>query len=458
MKKIKQLFLIVAVLLVAMFAAWKTMQAATTHNMGGQSATAAQSGSVVNIQQWQTHTGDIPVYFVHAEEVPIFDLAVLFKAGSAYDGPQFGLASLTSSLLFEGAGNLDAAAIAKRFDDVGANYGGGVSRDRADISLRSLTDEKVLQPALDTFMTVLSQPSFPEEAFDRVKRNTLLGIDYKQQRPELLLGDAFFAAIYGDHPYAHPTSGAKATVEQLTRAEVQEFYKQYYVQANAKIVMVGDVSRSEAEAIAEKVAKHLQPGKAAAAIPVAPKPGATQKDIAYPATQSYLMQGQVAIARDNPDYMTLRVGNYILGGSALESLLMKEVRVKRGLTYSVSSAFSPWQMQGPFYIRSQTRADQATQATDAIASVLKRFIAQGPTEDELAAAKRSIIGGFPVALDSNSAIMGSLENIAFYDLPLNYFDTYRQKVQAVTTDEIKAAFQRHLDAQQLATVTVGPAS
>jgi zinc protease len=161
------------------------------------------------------------------------------------------------------------------------------------------------------------------------------------------------------------------------------------------------------------------------------------------------------IDRKDPDFFSLFVGNHILGGSGLVSKLFEEIREKRGLAYSAYSGFKPMQKKGPFVLGLQTRNDQTGEALKVLNRTLADFIAKGPTEAELTAAKKNITGGFPMRFDTNKKLANYVAMIGFYDLPLNYLDTFTQKVDAVTVASIVDAFKRHVDLNLLQTVTVG---
>ena len=161
------------------------------------------------------------------------------------------------------------------------------------------------------------------------------------------------------------------------------------------------------------------------------------------------------LRRVDPDYFPLLVGNHILGGGGFISRLMEEVRQKRGLAYSVYSFFSPYKEQGPFQIGLQTKKEQSEEALALTQKVLKDFVASGPTDEELLAAKQNIIGGFPLRIDSNSKILSYLSMIGFYNLPLTYLTDYLVAVEAVTTEQIRQAFQRRIQPDGMVTVVVG---
>ncbi len=176
--------------------------------------------------------------------------------------------------------------------------------------------------------------------------------------------------------------------------------------------------------------------------------------IENPASQSHILIGAPGIRRGDPDYFPLFVGNYVLGGGGFVSRLVEEVRQKRGLAYSVYSYFSPLQQRGPFVIGMQTKREQAPEALAVVQKTLRDFLANGPTAQELEAAKQNIAGGFPLRIDSNRKIHEYLAVIGFYHLPLSYLDDFAGNVERVTVADVKSAFARHVDPDKLVTVVV----
>lgn len=416
---------------------------------------ASDTPSVLPIQHWQTNNG-ANVYFVDLPELPIVDIDIIFKAGSAYDGKEYGVASLTNQMLGQSARNLSADQIAENFDNVAAQFDTDARRDSATIHLRSLTKPDLLQPALQTFTTVITEPNFDSKSFKRVKDQTLQAILQQEQTPSTIADNVFFQAIYDNYPYAHATIGDTQTVKKLTPENLLAFYKNYYVGSNATIVIVGDVRRNQAEQIANQIINKLPKGKPSTDLGT-PKYQPKERDIHvnYPASQTYIRIGEIGISRDNKDYIPLYVGNYVLGGGVLVSRLFKEVREEKGLTYNIYSFFIPLQQKGPFLVTLQTRTKATNEAIALIKQQLSDFLNNGPSASELTAAKQNIIGGFPLLLDSNDAILSQVANIGFYNLPLNYLDTYRDNVNNVSIDDIKNAFNRHVNLNNMVVVTVG---
>ncbi len=408
-----------------------------------------------NIEQWQTSNGT-RVDFVAAVELPMMDVLIIFDAGAARDGTQAGVALMTNSMLAEGAGKMTADQIATAFDDVGAQISFSSARDMAVASLRSITDAAPLKSALATFEAVLNSPTFPADALARQRKQIEIALRGEKQSPRALSSRAFYKALYGSHPYGHMPIGDETSVDGLTRDKLLAYYQQYYVGKNAVVAIVGAVSRQQAEAIAEQLVGNLPAGEAVASLPaVAALEKAETIHIPHPASQTHVAMGQPGIKRGDKDYFALYVGNHILGGSSLVSLLSNEVREKRGLSYSVYSYFRPMRELGPYQFGLQTRNDQAAEALKVMRDTLADFIKQGPSDAELMAAKSNITGGFALKLASNRKIIDHLGMMAFYSLPLDYLESFKAQVNAVTAAQVKDAFARRIDPDKMVTILVG---
>ncbi|MBI5463149.1 MAG: insulinase family protein [Gammaproteobacteria bacterium] len=407
------------------------------------------------IQHWQTTNG-ARVYFVPAPELPMVDIKVVFNAGSARDGEHPGLAQLTHTLLDKGADGLSADRIAEHLEGVGARLSGDSLRDMATLGLRSLSDPKYLQPALAVFAKVLAKPDFNAADLNRERERMLIALQYAQQQPDAVSEKTFYAALYGTHPYASPPEGTVESLKALDRAALQAFYTRYYVAHNAVVAIVGAVDRAAAEKLAETATAGLASGAPAPVLPaVADLAAAREQRVAHPSTQTHVLLGQPGIRRDDPDYFTLYVGNYVLGGGGLVSRLSDEVREKRGLSYSVYSYFMPMAERGPFELGLQTRNDQAAEALKVLRETLARYVAEGPTAAELEAAQKNITGGQALRIDSNRKILEYLAVIGFYRLPLDYLETFNGKIEAVTLEQVRDAFKRRVQPERMLTVLVG---
>lgn len=415
----------------------------------------APSSRKLDIQNWTTAEG-ARVLFVEARELPMFDLRVIFAAGSSQDGATPGLATLTNAMLNEGVAGKDVTAIAEGFEGLGADFGNGSYRDMAVASLRSLSAADKREPALKLFTEVAGKPSFPEDALKRIKNQLLAGFEYEKQNPGKIAGKTLFANLYGNHPYGHPSDGTPESISGITLQQLRAFHGKAYAAGNAVIALVGDLSRAEAEAIAAQVSAGLPKGQALAKPeqPAEPKPGLTHVD--FPTKQTHLMLAELGIDRNDPDWPALSLGNQILGGGAFGTRLMSEVREKRGLTYGVYSVFSPMQVRGPFMINLQTRAELSEGTLKLVQDILADYLKTGPTQQELDDAKRELAGSFPLSNASNASIVGQLGAIGFYNLPLSWLEDFMQQSQALTVEQVKAAMAKHLAVDKLVIVTVGP--
>lgn len=409
------------------------------------------------LQAWETPHG-ARVLFVPAPDLPLLDVRVVFQAGSARDGQASGLAALTARLLDQGAGPWNANQIAERLEAVGAEFSAGAQRDMGYASLRTLTRQPALDTAVETLAAILAAPAFAPAEVERVRQNTLVGLRRDEQDPGTLGQKALYRAIFGDHPYAADPDGTLETVATLERADLVRFHARYYVARNAVIALVGDLDREQATQLAERIAGGLAAGEPAPPLPPVPDLEAgTTRHLDFPSTQTHLYAGQPGMSRQDPDYFPLYVGNHILGGSGLVSLLMREVREERGLSYSVYSYFLPMAQRGPWLLGLSTKNSQASQARQVLMDTVRRFRAQGPTPKELSEAVKNLTGGFPLRIASNAKIVQYLAMIGFYDLPLDYLATFNARVSAVTAEAIREAFRRRVDPERFASVLVGPA-
>lgn len=416
--------------------------------------TATGALATPQIQHWNAPSG-ARVYFVEDHNLPMLDVAVTFPAGSGFDVTgKVGVASLAYDMLDRGAQGLSEDDISRKLADVGAQMAGQFDADRAGMTLRTLSNVSERDASLEVLARCLQQPLFPEAILAREKARTIAALKEAETRPESIADKAFGAAVFGAHPYGWHAEAAD--VEKIQRDELVSFYQDHYGANHAVVALMGDVTRAQAEAIAQHLTENLPAGGASDQIPpvmIRIKP--SEQRIPHPASQSHILIGTPGIARNDEDYFPLYVGNYILGGGGFVSRLMNEVREKRGLAYSVYSYFMPMQQPGAFQIGLQTKKDQADDALRLVRETLRTFIDKGVTEKELSAAKQNIIGGFPLRIDSNKKILDYLSVIGFYQLPLTYLDDFTERVNKVTVKQIHDAFKRRIDPDSLATVMVG---
>lgn len=405
------------------------------------------------IQHWKTANGT-PVYFVAATQIPMVNIALAFDAGSNRDGDLPGLAALTAKMLDEGTAKLDANSIANQFDSLGVIYQTSTNQDLTTFTLRSLSKTDILTPAVNLFTQIVSEANFPDAAFLRDQRITLQKIAEKQQQIQDVADQVFYKTIYNNNPYGHPVLGVTDSVKKITSKDLQNFYGKYYVANNAMLAIVGDLTEQQAKILANTITEALPKGEKAPELKISPDNSVKTIDMPFPTTQTYIRIGMVGIKYNNPEYFPLIVANYTLGGG-MTSRLFNIVREHYGLSYGIASGFIPLNYKGPFVIELQTKNAQTQQAITVTKDVLDKFVKEGPTEQELQAAKDFLVGSFPLKIASNADILKYLVTIGFYHLPLDYLDTYTKKINAVTLDQVNTSIKNTIKLEHMATVIVG---
>lgn len=420
--------------------------------------------AALQIQTWTLANG-ARVFFVENHSIPLLDISIDFDAGSRRDPPgKAGTAALTNAMLARGLSEarssdgavepaLSEAQISDAFADTAAQRGGGASADRAGETLRTLSSRSERDKAVTLLARVLAQPSFPADFLARDKARTISAIKEDLTKPEAIADKAFWRVVYRAHPYAKEET--VESIEAILRDDLITFHSTHYVANHAVIAMIGDITRNEADTVAKQLTSRLPQGGTLPVLPPVPPAQGQEERIAHPASQSHILIGAPALARGDPDFFALTVGNYILGGGGFVSRLTREVREKRGLAYSAYSYFIPMAQPGPFQIGLQTQKEQTGEALKVVRDTLAAYLRDGPTPAELKAAKDNLVGGFALRIDNNRKILDNIAVIGFYRLPLDYLDTWTANVAKVTATDIKAAFNRKIAADRLATVVVG---
>jgi len=248
---------------------------------------AASAQATPAIQQWQSTSG-ARVLFVENHDIPMLDVAVSFPAGSSFDAAEkSGVAGLTHHLLDLGADGLSEDDVARGMADIGAQFGGSFDQDRASVSLRTLSSAAERDRALDIMARVLQRPLFPESILERERARVIAALKEAETKPESIADKAFQKAVFGDHPYALQVSGEIVGVEKIAVADLGAFYETHYQAGGAVVAIMGDVSRDQAQAIAEQLTVGLPGGAAPAALPaVATKIAASERRISHPASRA----------------------------------------------------------------------------------------------------------------------------------------------------------------------------
>ena len=409
----------------------------------------------LDIQHWTTPEG-AKVFFAQTKGLPILDIQLNFDAAASRDGDQFGLASLTSSLLGTATQYHNEEQIINTFESVGAQFSNSSLKDMSIVSLRTLTRQPILKKSLDIFTEVITQPSFKQKYLTREKRQTLRAIEAAKQSPASIASLAFDKAVFANHPYAHPIIGTQKTIEKISLKDLKQHYQQFYVAKNLTIALVGDISRAQAKQVARQISHGLNVGQKAKTNPnISPLKQAKKIHIEFPSKQTHVLIGQTGINRSHPDYYPLYLGNHIFGGSGLTSILSDEIREKKGLAYSAYSYFTKMKSNGFFMIRMQTKNDQALEAKNIALQTLKNFRNNAIDTQKLQDGKDNIIGGFALETASNANILTYLSIIGFYDLPLDYLSSFTDKIKDISAQDIQNAYERLVDMDKLIILSVG---
>ncbi len=421
------------------------------------------------VERWQ-HPSGAQVALVRSPGIPMLDVRLDFDGGARRDpAAQAGLASATALMGQRGlAGSaqqpaLDENQLSERWMDLGAQWSVGAGADQFIATLRSLTAPDVLPGALALAAQQLAQPSWAGEAtqavWQRERERLAAAWRNASTQPATLSQRRFAQSVYGTHPYGQETT--PDTLARIELADMQAHWQRTVLPCRAHITLVGDVDRAQAEqAVGQLLAPLVQArGTACSALPavpeVAPLGQASDTRLPLKAAQAHVLLGQPGHARSDPDYFPLLLGNYILGGGGFVSRLTTEVRERRGLTYGVYSYFAPGLHVGAFQVGLQTRPDQADQALALVREVVGTFVANGPTEAELSAAKTFMVNGFALRIDTNAKLLGNVANLQWHGLPSDYLSTWTDAVQAVTVADIRRAFARVLQPGRMASVVVG---
>lgn len=421
------------------------------------------------IESWSLENG-AQVYWVQNQSLPILDVQVAFDGGRSLDpADKVSLATQMAMMSDKGieAGldvgqspALDENQLTDAWLNLGANFDVSAARDELTYTLRTLSYPEVMPAAVMLASRVISSPSFPENVLERDQERMVATLKESLTQPASIASRTFSELVYGGHPYGQQTQ--EETILAVSVKDLRDYHASTILPCRARISIVGDVTRPQANAIATSLLAHLPQENKCSSLPkVGAVPAlkhAVNENVPFNAAQAQIYIGQPGIKRSDPDFITLVVANHILGGNGFSSRLMQEVREKRGLTYGVYSSFSPGKEAGAFVINLKTRPDQAKEAAQVAMTVLKDFVQNGPSQEELIAAKANLLGGFPLMFDSNQKLLAQVANIARNDLPLDYLEQWPQLVEAVTAEQIQAAMQKVIQPEQMVTVILGAES
>lgn len=398
------------------------------------------------------------VVVAEQREVPLIEMQLLIGAGGAQDpmGDE-GVASLTARSLTRGAGERSAVALAREIESLGGEIAAGAGTDATMISAEFLAED--FARGLGLVRDVVLAPRFEKDEVRRARDEQVATILATLEQPSAVADKCFGAFLYGAHPYGRPPDGSIATVKDLGRGDVRDFYARWYHPNNAILVLVGAVSPTEAvAAVRQTLGGWPSRPDAAPARAAAPAPLTARKVLLVDkadATQTQIRFGNVAIARSHPDYLVASVGNTILGGG-FTSRLIEELRIKRSLTYSAWSMFAARLLGGDFRVGTFTKSPTTVETLKLALSVAGDFRQTPPDAKALAKAKEYLSGQFPLRLESPDALAARLAELEFHGLPADELTTYQRRVRAVSAADVEAVAARVMPSpEQVAIVVVG---
>ena len=414
--------------------------------------------TIPTVQRRKLSNG-LDVLVVEHHELPVVSMNLVMKMGAAGDpAGKGGLASLTADMLDEGTATRDALEISDQLARIGSGLQVNAGWDSTTAGLRTLT--RHLDRALDIYADVIINPAFPDKELQRLRQQRLAALRQQRDSPEAIASLVFQKTLYGgNHPYGHPLAGDEASLQSFSTEDVRKFYESYLRPNNSALIVVGDVKPDQLVAKLEKAFAGWKRGHVPAvdvsAAPVARDKGAIYLVDRPGSVQSIIQIGQVGVPRSSPDYFPIFLMNRILGGASGARINLN-LREDKGYTYGANSNFSFRRGAGPFIAQAPVQGFSTKESVYEFLKEIRGIRGEIPVlAAELEAAKQSIIRGFPRGFETPDQIANGLELIATYDLPDTYFNSYIERVQAVSLEDINRVANRYLQPDRMAVVIVG---
>jgi len=414
----------------------------------------ALAARAMDIQEVKSPKG-ITAWLVEDHTVPIIAIRFVFDGGSTQDpAGKEGLVNLMTGLFDEGAGDLDSEAFQIKLDDVGAEMGFEAGRDGTYGSMRTLAERK--DAAFDLLRLAVTKPRFDQAPIDRIRSQILSGIIAGENDPGTIAQTKWAEAIYGTHPYSRSDEGTKQSLAAITPDDLKAFHKANFARDGLHVAVVGDIDAGTLKQKLDALFGDLPEKQTLNPVAdIEPKLG-QQLEVNYDLPQTSLQLAYPGVKRDAPDFFASVLMNEILGGGTFTSRLFEEVREKRGLAYSVSSNLIDQKHAESLLVTTATRSDRAAETLGVVREVVKRMAEVGPTEEELEATKKYMVGAYAINnLDSSSAIAATLVELQLDKLGIDYMQRRGALINGVTLDQVKAAAKKLLSTEP-AIMVVGP--
>ena len=420
----------------------------------GMALASLPARAEVAIQEVTSAKG-VTAWLVEDYSVPIVTIRFSFEGGHTQDprGKE-GLSELMSGLFDEGAGEFDSDAFQTRLDDAGAEMRFGAGRDTVYGSMRMLAEKK--DEALELLRLAVQQPRFDAAPIDRIRAQMVSGIVANQRDPETAAGVKWAEALYGAHPYARPDEGTEKSLAAITADDLRAYHKAVFARDNLNVAIVGAIDAETVKLELDRLFGDLPEKSGLRPVNQVELKLDQEVRVDYDLPQTTLQLAYPGVSRDAPDFFAAYLMNHILGGGTFTSRLFDEVREKRGLAYGVDSSLVTHEYASGLVISTATRSDRAAEALAVIRDTVRRMAEQGPTEAELAAAKKYVIGSYALNnLDSSNAIAATLLSLQEQKLGIDYMDRRAALIEAVTLDQVKAVAAKLLTAEP-AVLVIGP--
>lgn len=414
----------------------------------------AAAGAMTPIQQ-VTSPGGITAWLVRDSKVPVIAVSFSFRGGSAADPPgRKGVANMLSALLDEGAGDLDSLEFQTRLQTLAVYMTFDTGRDHFYGSLRTLSRNR--DEAFDLLRLALNEPRFDAAPVERIRSQLQTSLRRSERNPGAMANRAWFAGVFGDHPYALPDIGTEESLAAIDPDDLRTYMAERFVRDRLVVGVVGDIEPEDLSGLLDRVFADLPKTAKMADVPDAePRIANTVSVLDLDVPQSRIVFGSTGIQRSDPDWYAAYVLNYILGGNSLTSRLGLEVRERRGLAYGISTYLYPLDHAGLHMGSVGTQNSRVAETLSVVRAELARLREDGVTPGELEDAKTYINGSFPLNLTSSAAIARVLASMQRENLGLDYLQRRPEFINAVTVADVKRVAKRLLDPERMFVVVVG---
>jgi zinc protease len=399
--------------------------------------------------------GGIVAWLVRDSMVPLVSIEFSFRGGAALDPEgKTGLADMTTSLLDEGAGDMDSQAFQRKLSDLAVSISFAAGKDTIRGSLKTLNTTR--DEAVDLLSLALTKPRFDEDAVERIRQQILAGLARRSTDPDRIAGEVWWKAVFPDHPYGLPTEGTEGTIPAIAVEDMRRLVSERFARDQLIVGVVGDIAPKELGLLLDRAFGALPAkGKPFTLTNAMPQAAGQTFVVEADVPQSVVLFGHGGILREDRDWYVAYTMNYILGGGGFASRLYEEVREKRGLAYSVYSYLTPLSAGGLYYGGVSTANERVAESLEVIREEWARMAEEGASEEELNDARTYLTGSFPLRFTSTNRIARMLVGMQYNELGIDYLDRRNAIIEAVTQDDIRRVAKRLLKTDDLTIVVVG---